>query len=58
MPSHAANSYISSGFSNDFDASFYKGEVMLEATPADIPFASLATSVLDMWNTLFVTEGW
>jgi hypothetical protein len=58
MPSNAANTYTSVGFSNDFDASFYKGEVMLQAQPKDIPFAALVQSVSDTWVAVFAREGW
>ena len=61
MPSHAANTYVSG---SAFQASafqsnaFQVGDVKLEAGHGDIEFAPLAQTVIEMWNNLFVANGW
>jgi hypothetical protein len=61
MPSHATNTYVEGtafqpgAFQSD---AFQTGDVMLQASPSDIEFATLAQSVFDMWSELFKNEGW
>jgi hypothetical protein len=57
MSSHSANTYVM-GAAFQPDAGFQMGDVMQQVTPNDIEFATLAKSVLDMWNRLFEAEGW
>jgi hypothetical protein len=61
MPSHAANTYVTGAAFQPgaFQGNaFQVGNVMLQANPDDIEFSCLAQSVFDMWNHLFVNEGW
>jgi hypothetical protein len=60
MPSHAANTYVAGGAFQPgaFSNAFQVGEVLLEATPNNLPFSEIAESVMNMWNELFKAEGW
>jgi hypothetical protein len=61
MPSRASDTYVSTrGFQSkafQFN-SFQIAVVKLQGDPRDIEFAPLAQSVLDMWDKLFIAEGW
>ena len=61
MPSRASDTYVSTrGFQSkafQFNA-FQIAVVKLQGDPRDIEFAPLAQSVLDMWDKLFIAEGW
>jgi hypothetical protein len=61
MPSAAANTYVTSAVFNSavFDsATFDVGRVRLQSSTGDIEFAVLAQSVKEMWDKLFIDEGW
>jgi hypothetical protein len=60
MPSHAANTYISSASSQlgTSGASARVVDVMLQASPDDIELSGLAQQVMDMWNNLLKQRGW
>ena len=64
MPSCAANTYVSQATWDSAKATFDHdafddiGEVKLQRSTGDIEFATLARSVLDMWDRLFATAGW
>ena len=59
VPSHAANTYvISGGFQSSGFRGFQTDKVVLQAAGGDIEFSHIAQSVYDMWNILFVAEGW
>jgi hypothetical protein len=56
-PSHGANTYVM-GAAFQPGSGFQTGYWMQQTTPNDIEFATLAKSVMDMWNRLFRAEGW
>jgi hypothetical protein len=61
MPGHSANTYATVPVFDplNFDPNAFDiGEVKLQGKTKDISFATLAQSVLDMWNQLFATESW